>query len=56
MVLPSVGNAEGLEVMWDISRVNVCLSLVGDFLVSILVEIEGTGRWCFSGVYGPCSY
>ena len=39
--------------MRDIKSINVRDSLLGEFLASILVDIEGSSSWWFSGVYGP---
>ena len=53
LVLPALGTAGGILIMWDVRRVIVKDSLLGEFSVSILVEMEGNSNWWFSGVYGP---
>ena len=52
LVLPAVGTAGGILVMWDVRRVKVLNSLLGEFSASILVEIEDGSGWWFLGVYG----
>ena len=39
--------------MWDVRRVVVKDSLIGEFSASILVETKGSSSWWFSGVYSP---
>ena len=51
-VLPSIGAAGGIVIIWDSRRVSVVESLVGDFSVSINIE-NGDLPWWFSGIYGP---
>ena len=53
IVLPAVGSAGGILIMWDVRRVKVLDSLLGDFTASILVASEGSNSWWFTGVYGP---
>ena len=53
LVLPAVGSAGGILIMWDVRRVKVLDSLLGDFSASILVDFEGSSSWWFTGVYGP---
>lgn len=53
LVLPSVGMAGGLLILWDVRRIKVREALLGEFSVSILVEMEGMNDWWFTGVYGP---
>ena len=53
LVLLAVGTAGGILLMWDVRRVNVKDSLLGEFSASILVELEASSGWWFSGVYGP---
>ena len=55
VLLPEVGRAGGILVMWDVRSVQVIDSLVGDFSVLILIEDERE-KWWFTGVYGPTSY
>ena len=40
LLLPSVGRAGGILVIWDVRSVRVIDSLIGEFSVSILVEEE----------------
>ena len=53
IVLLAIGTARGILIMWDVRRVNVKDSLLGEFSALILVDIEGGSSWWFSGVYGP---
>ena len=53
LVLPAIGRAGGILIMWDVRRVIVKDTLLGEFSASILVELEGSSSWWFSGVYGP---
>ena len=55
VLLPAVGKAGGILVIWDVRSVRVIDNLIGDFLVSVLIEDE-TEKWWFTGVYGPNSY
>ena len=66
IVLPAFGSAGGILIMWDVRRVTisdtlvgefsvsvlVSDTLVGEFSVSVLVEVTGSTSWWFSGVYG----
>ena len=52
LVLPAVGTAGGILVIWDVRRVRVSDSMVGEFSASIFVENEDSSGWWFSGVYG----
>lgn len=40
--------------MWDSRLVSVKDNLIGDFSVSIEIEMNSEIRWWFSAVYGPC--
>ena len=53
LVLPTNRTTGGILIMWDVRRVNVKDSLLGEFSASILVDINGGSNWWFSGVYGP---
>ena len=53
LVLPAIGSAGGILILWDVRRVTVIDTLVGEFSASILVEVDGGSIWWFSGVYGP---
>lgn len=50
--LPSMGRSRGILVVWDVRRVNVVESLIGDFSVSIHVRRDGEDWW-FTGIYDP---
>jgi len=54
ILLPAIGKAGGLLVVWDSRRLSVSENLVGDFSISVRVFSEGKSWW-FSGVHGPCS-
>ncbi|POO01038.1 AP endonuclease 1, binding site, partial [Trema orientale] len=56
ITLPSIGRAGVILIVWDVRRVKVINTLLGDFSVSILVEGDGETNWWFTGVYGPYSY
>ena len=51
--LPAIGSAGGKLIMWDVRRVTVNDTLVGEFSASVLVEMEDGRSWWFSGIYGP---
>ena len=53
LILPAIGTAGGILIMWDVRCVTVRDSLLGEFFASILVEGEDGSSWWFSGVYGP---
>ena len=53
LVLPAVGTAGGILVMWDVRRVKVLDSMLGDFSASIFVDNGNNSGWWFSGVYSP---
>ena len=53
LILSANGSVEGILIMLDVRSVSVRDSLIGEFLVSILVEDVGGSRWWFLGVYGP---
>ena len=55
VLLPTIGSAGGILVIWDVRSVRVIESLLGDFSVSVLIE-EEEEKWWFTGVYGPSSY
>ena len=38
--------------MWDVRRVRVLDSLIGEFSTSIRVQLEEESSWWFTGVYG----
>lgn len=52
VILPSVGSAGGIAIIWDARRVSVVDSLIGNFSVSIKIE-NGDLSWWMSGIYGP---
>ena len=52
ILLPAVGTAGGILIMWDVRRVTISDSLIGEFSVSILVKGADSNSWWFSGVYG----
>ena len=45
----------GILMMWDSRRVKVTDNLIGDFSVSICLQMDNLGEWWFSGIYGPPS-
>ena len=53
VVLPAMGRSGGILVIWDVRSVKIKESLLGDFLVSVLIEDHTKGEWWFTGVYGP---
>ena len=53
IVLQAIGTAGAILIMWDVRRVTIRDTLVGEFSVSILVEVADSSSWWFSGVYGP---
>ena len=55
MLLPTIGRAGGILVIWDVRSVRVVDSLIVDFTVSVQIEDEND-KWWFTGVYGPSSY
>ena len=48
LLLPSVGRAGGILIIWDVRSVRVIDSLVGEFSVSIRIEDEQEKCW-FTG-------
>ena len=55
VLLPAIGRAGGILVIWDVRTVRVIDCLLGEFSVSVLIEDENE-KWWFTGVYGPNSY
>ena len=53
-MLPTVGRSGVILVVWDVRRIKVVESFLGDFSVTIKVE-EGD-FWWLSSVYGPNHY
>ncbi|PON34322.1 hypothetical protein PanWU01x14_345290, partial [Parasponia andersonii] len=53
LLLPSMGRAGEVLMIWDVRSVKVVSSLVGEFSVSVEVEDPNGLSWCFSRVYGP---
>ena len=53
LVLPAEGTSGSILIMWDVRRVKVINSLLGEFSAFILVDSEGSSSWWFTGVYGP---
>ena len=41
LVLPTIGSAGGILIMWDVKRVIGRDPFLGEFSASILVDIEG---------------
>ena len=55
VLLPAIGSAGGILIIWDVRSMRVIDSLIGDFSVSIQIEDEKE-KWWFIGVDGPSSY
>ncbi|XP_073311016.1 uncharacterized protein [Primulina huaijiensis] len=51
--LPSDGRSGGIIVMWDPRLVVVRSNLIGEFSVSIEMELKDNIMWWFSAIYGP---
>lgn len=54
--LPSVGSRGGIIIAWDVRKVKVVESLIGNYSVSIKIMEEDNIMWWLSGVYGPATY
>ncbi|PON41702.1 Endonuclease/exonuclease/phosphatase [Parasponia andersonii] len=52
VLLPAVGRAGSIQILWDVWRARITSSFIGECLVSILVEESGGELW-FSGIYSP---
>ena len=55
LLLPSFGRSGGILLMWDTRRIKVIDNLIGDFSISICIEMDNREVWWFSGIYGPPS-
>ena len=55
ILLPAVGRAGGILLVWDSRRVKVIENFIGDFSVSIRLRMDNTDEWWLSGIYGPPS-
>lgn len=53
VTLPANGASGGIVIVWDVRRVSVLDSMLGDFTVSIEIAY-GDDSWWFTGAYGPC--
>ena len=53
VVLLAIGRLGGILVIWDVRSVKIKESLLGELLVSVMIEDNIRGDWWFTGVYGP---
>lgn len=52
--LPAVGNTGGLAVVWDLDRIKVTDSFIGDLTISLRCKNLGMSEfWTFTAVYRP---